>query len=74
MREDGGPPPPTLPSLGGGGTSCVLPLRRYLLSILTAHVRKTNPELEVALKKVWELISEYSPSFIHSFMYRLLWM
>ncbi|CAH1797491.1 unnamed protein product [Owenia fusiformis] len=31
---------------------------KYLLCILTAHVRKTKPELEVALKKIKELRDE----------------
>lgn len=33
----------------------VLVLSRYFLSILTSHVKKTVPELEIALQKVHEL-------------------
>lgn len=33
-------------------------LSRFFLSILTAHVKKTVPELEIALQKVHELRGE----------------
>lgn len=33
-------------------------LRRFFLSILTAHVKKTVPELEIALQRVHELRGE----------------
>lgn len=34
-------------------------LHRYYLCILTSHVRKTTPELEIALQKVHELRGEF---------------